>query len=94
MNKKEIIDRLLEDFEDKEEMSKEIYHSVNSLKWTLPELMIRQFLNNGGDGFGMTNVDYNYGWLKSIKEDLINYDLISDSGKNNFGFPLWNNYNF
>jgi hypothetical protein len=94
MNKKEIIDRLLEDFEDKEEMSKEIYHNANPFKWTLPELMIRQFLNNGGDGFGMTNVEYNYGWLKSIKEDLIKHNLISSDGLNNAGYPLWLDYNF
>jgi hypothetical protein len=94
MNKKDIIDKLLESFIDKEEYSKPIYHTVNDKKYTLADLMIRQFLNNGCDGFDMVNVGENYGWLLSIKDDLIKYNLISKNAKNNSGFPLWNNYDF
>lgn len=94
MKKEEIIDRLLEDLEDKEEYKKYVYHNVNPLKWTLAELFIRQYLNNGVDGFGMKNVENNYRWLKSIKEDLIKENLISEVGMNNADYKLWSDYNF
>ena len=94
MEKKEIIKKLLKYFDDKNEFSKEIYHTVNDEKYTLADLVIRQYLNNGGNGFGMVNVENNYFWLKEIKDDLIKHNLVSESAKNNFGFPLWENYNF
>ena len=93
MTKKEIIDRLLESFTDKEEYSKPIYHSVNDQKYTLADLIIRQELNNGCDGFDMVNVNNTYYWLKEIKDDLIKHNLLSKSACNNSGFPLWDNYN-
>ena len=94
ITKEEIIERLLKDFEDKEEMKKEKYHNVNDKSWTLADLVIRQYLNNGGDGFDMVNVEENYKWLKTIKDDLIKYNLLSKEGTNNSGFTLWENYKF
>jgi hypothetical protein len=94
MTKEQIIKRLLRDFDEKEEYSKEIYHEANDEKWTLADLMIRQFLNNGCNGFGMVRVGHNYYWLVSIKDELIKYNLVSKNGFNNSGFPLWENYDF
>ena len=93
MTKKQIIDKLLVSFTNKEEYSKPVYHSVNDKKYTLADLMIRQWLNNGCDGFEMVNVKENYDWLVSIKDDLIKHNLLSKHASNNFGFPLWENYN-
>lgn len=94
--KEQIIEKLLKncDEEHRLEMQKEIYHSVNSEEWTIADLFIRQWLNNGSDGFGMKNVDKMYTYLQSSREELIEYDLISESGRNNSGFPLWTEYNF
>jgi len=97
MTKQEIIKRLLKDFnskEDKVEYAKEIYHTENPFKWTIADLFIRQFLNNGVNGFGMKRVGANYLWLKSIKQKLIDYKLVSREAVNNSGFPLWDNYDF
>jgi len=94
MNKKEIINRLLESFTDKKEYSKPVYHSVNDRKYTLADLIIRQWKNNGQDGFDMVNVKNTYYWLKEIKDDLIKHNLVSESAMNNFGFTLWDNYDF
>jgi len=94
MTKQDIIMRLLKDFNNKKEYSKDIYHEVNNEKYTLADLMIRQFLNNGVDGFDMKNVGKNYLWLLSIKEELIKHNLVSKDARNNSGFPLWEDYNF
>lgn len=97
MTKKDIIETLLKDItskEDKQEYAKEIYHKENPTKYTIADLFIRQFLNNGVNGFGMTRVLENYLWLKSIKKKLIDYKLVSRDATNNSGFPLWNNYDF
>jgi hypothetical protein len=97
MTKKKIIETLLKDImskEDKKEYAKEIYHTENPTKYTIADLYIRQFLNNGADGFGMTRVSENYTFLKSIKQKLIAYKLVSRNAYNNSGFPLWNNYDF
>jgi len=94
MEKEQIIKKLLKDFDDKKEYSKEIYHQANDEKWTLADMMIRRYLNDGCNGFGMVRVKANYEWLVSIKEDLIKFNLVSKNGFNNSGFPLWNNYDF
>ena len=62
--------------------------------WSWADLFIRQWLNNGGDGFGMINVYDVYEYLCHIKEDLIKYKMISKVGFNNSGYPLWKDYNF
>jgi hypothetical protein len=92
MTKEQIIKQLLKDFE--KDYHDEKFYTVNDKNYTLADLMIRQFLNNHCNGFGMKRVNANYEWLKSIKDDLIKYDLVSKNAKNNFGFILWENYNF
>ena len=91
--KEEIIEYLLENCEDIEDMSDPIYHSVNDKRWTIADLFIRQWLNNGWDGFGMNNVEEVYDYLVRHKEQLIEYNLLSESAVNNSGFPLWVDYN-
>ena len=63
-------------------------------KWTLADLFIRQYLNNGGDGFGMTQVEKMYHMLCINKDLIIKYDLVSKDGINNSGYTLWKNYGF
>ncbi|HCX21797.1 MAG TPA: hypothetical protein DHN29_07770, partial [Cytophagales bacterium] len=92
--KEEIISYLLSNCEDYDEYADPIYHTVNDKKWTIADLFIRQWLNNGWDGFGMNNVEEVYGYLVDNKELLIEYDLVSPDGINNSGFPLWHNYDF
>jgi len=96
MNKKQIITRLLKnlDKETREIYSQEKYQIVNDENWTLADLFIRQYLNNGDDGFGMQNVEETYKFLLKIKNELIENNLISKNGRNNSGFLLWENYNF
>lgn len=62
--------------------------------WSLPDLFIRQFLNNMVDGFGMSNVYEMFRYLLSKKNTLIKLGMISKEGYNNSGFPLWKDYNF
>lgn len=62
--------------------------------WSLPDLFIRQYLNNGVDGFGMSNVDEMFMYLFSKKNTLIELSMISADGYNNSGFPLWKNHDF
>jgi hypothetical protein len=62
--------------------------------WTMADLFIRQFLNNGADGFDMKNVAYVYGVLLQHKDLLIKENMLSKNGFNNSGFPLWTDYNF
>ena len=94
MKKEDIIKRLLDNCEDKEEMGKEKYYNVNIHSWTIVDLFIRQYLNNGGDGFGMINVEEIYLWLRRIKKSLIKHNLLSKQGINNSGCSLWVNYKF
>ena len=91
--KEEIINKLLKNCTDKL-MKNPIYHTVNNEKWTIADLFIRQWLNNGCDGFDMVNVLETYDWLVTIKEELIKFNLVSENGRNNSGFPLWENYDF
>ena len=62
--------------------------------WSLPDLFIRQYLNNLVDGFHMNNVYEMYMYLLSKKNTLIELGMISAEGWNNSGYPLWTNYNF
>ena len=63
-------------------------------KWTLADLFIRQYLNNGGDGFGCFNTEKVYSYLVKHKDELIAHNLISKEAWNNSGFTLWKNYDF
>ena len=69
---------------------KQLY--INDDCWTIAELFIRQYLNNGWDGFQMRNVCELYPYLYAHKEKLIEYNLLREEGENNAGFPLWYNY--
>ena len=44
---------------------------VNDELWTLADLFARQLLNNGGDGFGMVNVQAMYDLLCENKQLLL-----------------------
>jgi hypothetical protein len=94
--KEQIIEILISncDKETQVTMSEEIFHSVNDENWTIADLFIRQWLNNGGNGFGMRDVRNMYMFLCEHKEELIEYELINKDGFNNSGFPLWKNYEF
>ena len=94
--KNEIIEYLVSNCSDeyKITMKDKKYYKVNDKNWTIADLFIRQQLNNGCDGFGMENVYEVYNYLLENKEQLIEYDLLSNDGFNNSGFPLWKNYNF
>ena len=69
-------------------------------RWTPCDLILREYLNNGGGsakGFlGITPGECRkcYEYIKENKEEFISKNMISKNGKNNFGFPLWENYNF
>ena len=69
-------------------------------KWTPADLIAREYLNNGGgsaEGFlGISRAECikSYYYMCEIKEDLINAHMINEKAHNNFGFPLWNDYNF
>ena len=63
-------------------------------KWSLPDLFIRQYLNNMTDGFNMKNVKKMYIYLLSKKDILIKHGMISKEGYNNSGYELWKDYHF
>ena len=69
-------------------------------KWTPCDLVIREYLNNGGgssQGFlGLTRSECIrcYDFIKGNKEDLIAMDYINKDGWNSSGFPLWKDWNF
>ena len=67
---------------------------VNEEEWTLADLFARQLLNNGGDGFDMVNVRQMYEMLCQNKQLLLDNNMISKVGRNNSGYPLWEDYNF
>ena len=90
MSKEKIIKYLLKYCDDKYDDRK--FNTVNEENWTIADLFIRQYLNNGCDGFGMENVAKVYEYLVKHKEELIEYNLLSKEGTNNFGFTLWNDY--
>ena len=67
---------------------------VNDELWTLADLFARQLLNNGGDGFGMVNVQAMYDLLCENKQLLLDNNMVSKRADNNLGYPLWDNYEF
>ena len=89
MDKKELIETLQSNYDEDDAPIE-----VSDDWWTLAELFARQWLNNGGDGFGMVNVRKMYNLLCENKQLLIDNDMISKEGRNNSGYPLWNEYAF
>lgn len=69
-------------------------------KWTPVDLIIREYLNNGaGSSKGFLGVTparcvAGYDFAVDHKEELIEMNMISKDGWNNFGFPLWKDYGF
>ena len=80
---------LLTHFDDKVEMSKSQYLTVNKDFWSLADLIARQYLNNGCDGFGMVNIEQGYDLVIEHLDELKELNMISESGKNNSGYILW-----
>ena len=68
--------------------------------WTPCDLIIREALNNGGGsakGFlGLTKANCLkcYDYMVNNRQTLIDQDLVSKKGWNNFGIILWDNYQF
>ena len=68
-------------------------------KWTPTDLILREYYNNGGGsskGFlGITPSDCIkcYEFIKENQEALRELNYYNEKGFNNFGFPLWSNYN-
>lgn len=62
--------------------------------WTIVDLFLRQYLNNMSDGFGMKNVFVVFDYLVTVKDQLIEHNLISKEAWNNSGCPLWGEYHF
>jgi hypothetical protein len=93
MNKEQLIEFMIENLNEKS--YKDLPPVLeNDKDWTMSDLFIRQFLNNGSDGFGLENVAFVYGVLLKHKDLLIEEKMISKDGKNNSGFSLWTDYNF
>jgi len=88
MEKNELIATLQNHYDDKAPIE------VNDEQWTLADLFARQWLNNGWDGFGMVNVEEMYNLLCEHSEMLVEENMISERGFNDFGFPLWEDFDF
>jgi len=88
MNKEELIKTLQSNYDDEAPIE------VNDEQWTLADLFARQYLNNACDGFYMTDVKAMYVLLCENKELLLDNNMISESARNNSGYPLWDNFDF
>jgi len=84
-----VIGRLLSNYD-----SNDAPLHVNDEYWTLADLFVRQHLNNGDDGFGMKDVEEMYHLICDNKQLLIENNMLNEHGRNNFGFPLWENHDF
>jgi hypothetical protein len=94
LNKDQLVAIMVENL-DKEEYKDLPPILENDKEWSMADLFIRQFLNNGADGFGLENVEYVYhDLLLPHKDLLIKEKMVSKMGKNNSGFSLWEDYNF
>ena len=68
--------------------------------WTPCDLILREYLNNGGGsakgflGISTAQCIKSYNYAKTIKQELIDKNLINQNAQNNFGFTLWTDYNF
>ena len=83
---------LLTHFEDKELYNKDEHLFVNADYWTLADLIVRQWLNNGADGFGMNNTAEGYEFVRNHRNELRDLNMLSEEGRNNSGMPLWTNW--
>ena len=93
LNKEKLVKIMIENLNKKD--YKELPPILeNDNDWTMADLFIRQLLNNGGNGFGLKNVEFVYSLLLKHKDLLIREKMVSKNGKNNSGFSLWTDYNF
>ena len=83
---------LLTHFTDKEEYSLERYRFANDDYWSLADLIARQYLNNGHDGFDTVNVGEGYRFIVENKNELKEVGMLSKTGTNNAGILLWDNW--
>ena len=58
-------------------------------QWSILALFLRQWLNNGCNGFGMKNVSRIGKLIYDNLEWLIDNNYIEKNGFNNCGFKLW-----
>ena len=69
-------------------------------KWTPCDLILREYLNNGGGsargflGIEPEECEEAYDMICEYKGELIQADMINEKAWNNFGFPLWKEYDF
>lgn len=69
-------------------------------KWTPCDLVIREYLNNGCGsakgflGIGSQRCENTYHYICEHKAELVKKGWINKDGWNNWGFPLWKDYNF
>jgi hypothetical protein len=97
LNKDQLVAIMVENLDEKEYKKVDELPPIleNDKEWSMADLFIRQFLNNGSDGFGLENVEYVYhDILLPNKELLIREKMVSKNGKNNSGMLLWDNYDF
>lgn len=73
---------------------------VNEFKWTPTDLVLREMLNNGGGsskgflGIMPKTCKKLYDYIVDNKQEFINLNWVNKDGYNNFGFPLWKDYDF
>ena len=84
---------LLNHFDDKEHYSDIVYRTANDDYYSLSDLIARQWINNGCDGFGMVNISKGYDFIIEHLDELKALNMISESAKNNSGITLWKGYN-
>ena len=68
------------------------YTRTNKEEWTLVEAFVRQYLNNGSDGFGLLNVEECFNYIMDNIDFIIEQDMISETGWSKAGYALWTNY--
>ena len=68
--------------------------------WTPCDLIAREYLNNGcGSAKGFLGItpsecEKAYDYMCEHKDYIVEQELINYEARNNFGFPLWKNYEF
>ena len=67
-------------------------------KWTPTDLIMREYYNNGcGSAKGFLGITPKrcmdaFEYIQEHKLELVQARYINERGVNNFGFPLWSNY--
>ena len=67
-------------------------------RWTPVDLVLREYYNNGcGSSIGFLGIRSStclklYDYIQDNLEDIISKDMINETGRSNWGFTLWTNY--